>query len=204
MSALCDYVVRDGSGNLVAVNRSQLNLVERRIRGVDFEAHYSLPLANLGVSSSGVLGLRLLATYTDELSYNDGSRRIDQAGALAGDGSLPGLPRVRGYGSISYTDGPLIVHLGARYVGDADRDRTDPPLEFAVNHFPSQVYVDTSIQYTLLSAQASRVQLFANVSNLLDEEPVITGRDVFFSAATNPLHYDVIGRAYSAGIRFSF
>lgn len=201
---LCDYIVRGDTGNLLAVNRSQLNLVERRIRGVDIETHYSLPLANLGVSSSGVLGLRLLATYTDELSYNDGTKRIDQAGALAGDGSLPGLPRVRGYGSISYSDGPVIVHLGARYVGEADRDRTDPPLEFAVNHFPSQLYVDTSIQYTLLSAQASRLQLFANVSNLLDKDPVITGRDLFFSAATNPLHYDVIGRAYSAGVRFSF
>jgi outer membrane receptor protein involved in Fe transport len=204
VAALCDYVVRDGSGNIVAVNRSQLNLVERRIRGVDFEAHYSLPLSNLGLTSSGVLGLRLLATYTDELSYNDGSMDIDQAGALAGDGSLPGLPRVRGYGSVSYSDGPLVLHLGARYVGAADRDNSDPPLEFAVDHFPSQVYLDTSIQYTLLSEQARRLQLFANVSNLLDEDPVITGRDVFFSAATNPLHYDVIGRAYSAGVRFSF
>lgn len=204
VTALCDYVVRDGSGNIVAINRSQLNLVERRIRGMDFEAHYSLPLTRLGMASSGVLGLRLLATYTDELSYNDGSRRIDQAGALAGDGSLPGLPRVRGYGSISYTDGPLIVHLGARYVGDVDRDRTDPPLEFSVNHFPSQIYFDTSVQYTLLSARANRLQLFANVSNLFDKDPVITGRDLFFSAATNPLHYDVIGRAYSAGVRFSF
>jgi outer membrane receptor protein involved in Fe transport len=198
------YVVRDAAGNIVAVNRSQLNLVERRIRGVDFEAHYSLPLSQLGMASSGTFGFRLLATYTDELSYNDGSRRIDQAGALAGDGSLPGLPRVRGYGSISYSDGPLVAHLGARYVGEANRDNSDPPLELAVDRFPSQVYFDTSVQYTLRSVAANRLQLFANVSNLLDEDPVITGRDVFFSAATNPLHYDVIGRAYSAGIRFSF
>ncbi|HEX7115153.1 MAG TPA: TonB-dependent receptor [Steroidobacter sp.] len=195
---LCDFIVSDDQGNITAINRSQLNLVRRRIRGIDFEVQYSLPLSSLGFATDGVLALRALATYTSELSYDDGGGRVDQAGALAG------LPRVRGYGSISYVDGPLIAHLGARYVGSADRDKTDFPLEFEPDHFPSQVYFDASLQYSILSRANRKVQLFGGVTNLLDKDPVLTGVDVFFSAATNPRYYDVIGRSYNAGVRVQF
>lgn len=195
---LCDFIETDDEGNITAINRSQLNLGRRRVRGADFEIQYSLPLSRLGFASNGVLALRALATYTSELSYDDGGGRVDQAGALAG------LPRVRGYGSISYANGPLIAHLGARYVGSADRDNTDLPLEFEPDHFPSQVYLDASLQYSIRSAASRKVQLFAGVSNLLDKDPVLTGEDVFFSMATNPRYYDVIGRSYNAGVRVQF
>lgn len=201
---LCSFIQRDASGNITAINRSQLNIARRRIRGIDFEAQYSLPLSNLGMQSSGAFAFRLLATYTSEVSYDGGDGKVDQAGALAGEGSLPGLPRWRGYGSISYSDGPLIAHLGARFVGSADRDNTDLPFEIEPHHFPSQLYVDTSLQYSIVDAPGRKIQLFGGVTNLLDKDPVITGRDAFFSAATNPLHYDVIGRAYNAGVRVEF
>lgn len=201
---LCDFIQRDVSGSIIAINRSQLNIARRRIRGVDFEAQYSLPLSNFGTQASGVLAFRLLATYTSEISYDGGDGKIDQAGALAGEGSLPGLPRWRGYGSISYSDGPLITNLGARFVGSAARDNTDLPLDIEPSHFPAQVYLEASVQYSLVNAPGRKIQLFGGATNLLDKDPVLTGRDVFFSAATNPLYYDVIGRAYNAGVRVQF
>jgi len=195
---LCGFIVTDEQGVITAINRSQLNLVRRRIRGVDFEAQYSLPLASLGLNSNGVLALRLLATYMSELSYDDGAGRVDQAGALAG------LPRLRGYGSVSYADGPFVAHLGARYVGSASRDRTDFALEFQPERFPAQVYVDASAQYSIIDTPQHKVRLFGGVNNLFDKDPVLTGVDAFFSLATNARYYDVIGRSYNAGVRVQF
>ena len=64
-----------------------------------------------------------------------------------------------------------------------------------------RLYVDLSAQYAIIDDGDRKVSLFAGISNLLDNDPPITGTGGF---ATVRSLYDVVGRTYTAGVRFRY
>jgi hypothetical protein len=66
----------------------------------------------------------------------------------------------------------------------------------------SFTYVNFNVGYTLWSNGGRRAELFGVVNNLLNRDPPNNIPSSF--GPTNNVLYDVIGRYYRAGARFSF
>ena len=74
------------------------------------------------------------------------------------------------------------------------------------NTVDSVTYTDLNLSYEV-EAGDTVLNFFANVTNLLDEEPpVIASCGFFFGncSQVNPGLYDVIGRRYTLGVRLAF
>jgi iron complex outermembrane receptor protein len=202
---LCQFIGRDGGGALTSVTLTNLNLSRLKTSGVDIEATYRTDLSRFVDRWKGSVTLRLLTTYVDELSVDDGTQVIDRAGDvgfLGGNGVANGVPHWRGTVSGAYEYGPLTLYLAGRYVGGGAKDHTITDLD--QNHLDSRFYVDGSVQYTLSRPGLRRLQVYANVSNLFDRDPPISPSSFIVPQATNPVLYDVIGRTASIGVRFQY
>jgi outer membrane receptor protein involved in Fe transport len=173
--------------------------------GLDFVADYTMDLF------SGNLAWHLLGNYTDEetqtifgSSNPDGSPlTYDYAGSM-GPGAFAGVPKIHMTLSATYTEGPWTGTIQSRYYGHAN----------LVNGWQSGVQVDNNdvSQVAYLDLRGTykwndNVQLYLSVDNALDVPPPLT---VGYSPSTNglsrtnPSQYDVLGRMYHGGIRFSF
>ena len=72
-----------------------------------------------------------------------------------------------------------------------------------INQFPSSYYIDFSENYDFYAIGGTKFTGFLNINNLLDKQP--PGGElpwVAFIAGGTP--YDVIGRAFKVGLRFSY
>jgi outer membrane receptor protein involved in Fe transport len=210
-AALCQYVTRGTNNLLTQILNPQLNLQSLVTRGWDFEADYTLPLAALGVDNGDSLGFRVLATFLSDFITGDGVNRAGQNGA--GVSQASGLPDYTINGYITYQGEPLSAQLQIRHIADGlfqatnvgpGQDGYNPLLNNSVshNHVGSFTYVNFNVGYTLWSKEGRRAELFGVVNNLLNRDPPNNIPSSF--GPTNNVLYDVIGRYYRAGARFSF
>lgn len=190
---LCNFVKRNGAGTIQSITQAQINLGNVKTNGVDVEAAYVAPLG------TGHLTLRLLSTYVAHLTTDDGVTAIDHAGDVGADAG--GIPHWRATGSISYDQGPLSLYLAGRYVGGGKYDHT---ASIANNDIPGVFYLDGSLQFTVKDTGRKRIELTLSANNLLDKAPPIAPSAFFIPIATNAALYDVIGRTFTAGVRFAF
>jgi iron complex outermembrane receptor protein len=206
-----------------------INLNSQRIRGVDFEMSYGLDFD--GGSS---LNWRFLATRLMENSIQTAGSpyRDDRAGQIGGLNPGP-LPEYRVTTNLSYTFGRYSAFVQARWIDGGLLDRTylesnvpilapPPPAPlpnpFLVrcnnnttictiddNTLPSATYVD--MRFAARLGQEEQLEVFANVNNVFDNEPVIApgavGRTGVGLGANSSL-YDVIGRRLTVGVNYSF
>ncbi len=193
----CSAITRDANGQLLEVRNTQFNLASTRTRGVDFDLDYDLPLARLAPSASGSLSLRLLATYVDRFTNNNGTRTIELASTV-GSFSGNGGPRWHGLASAAYVSGPLDLALEGRYLGPGV---LEPVTTYDNNRVASWVAFDLSAAYALSFIRDSHTQLFAKVQNVFDRDPPVAAQTTF---PTDRRVYDVLGRMYMAGIRMQF
>ena len=78
--------------------------------------------------------------------------------------------------------------------------------DVADNTVGSALYVDARVGYTMDAADGT-LELYANVTNLLDRTPpVIHSYSAFASNAIegNPALFDQLGRRYTVGVRMRF
>jgi iron complex outermembrane receptor protein len=233
---LCQYVI-SGSGPVadpfttavLPIDRVEalfINLNSQRIRGVDFEMSYGLDFD--GGSS---LNWRFLATRLMENSIQTAGSpyRDDRAGQVGGLNPGP-LPEYRITTNLSYTFGRYSAFVQARWTDGGILDRTylessvpvpasqRPVGSFLVlcenntrvctiddNTLPSATYVD--MRFAARLGQEEQLEVFANVNNVFDNEPVIAagavGRTGVGLGANSSL-YDVIGRRFTVGVNYSF
>ncbi|HWV61406.1 MAG TPA: TonB-dependent receptor [Sphingopyxis sp.] len=191
--AFCDFVTRNGAGNIQSITLSQINLGKVRTEGVDVEALYAMPVGE------GDLTLRLLSTYVAHLTTDDGVTAIDRAGDVGADAM--GVPHWRATGSLSYDRGPLSLYLAGRYVGGGKYDHS---ASIANNDIDGVFYLDGSVQFTIKEEGRRQIQLTLAGNNLLDKDPPIAPSAFFIPIATNAALYDVIGRTFTAGVRVTF
>lgn len=199
-AALCQFLERDADGILQTVTATRVNLAETTVSGVDVEMLYSLPLSAIAGGWNGDLTLRLLASYLDEFIIDDGITAIDRAGQVAGDG----VPHWRVNANLIYQNGPLMLGLSGRYVGGGTYDNTFGPFDININRFPSRTYANASFQYVFKDDGQTSVEVYGNVNNLFDRDPPIVPQTFFIPLATNPIHYDTIGRTFSVGVRVKY
>lgn len=217
ISTYCALISRGGggySGNTERISqilRTYVNLGEFQTAGIDFDVSYGLRLDRVFAGMNGSLNFRFLATYLDKLFQMNSGVKDDLLGVVGtGRG---GMPRWRWNASVNYANGPLSLFLEGRYTGggvyDDEVDAAGTPLitreDGSAPKIASQFLLNSTVSYTLKeTASGQRVQVFASVKNIFDK--IATGNPLSYilPATSNPGLYDIIGRQYTAGVRFKF
>jgi len=208
-----------GAGNLIDLIRLQpFNLVNQLARGVDYEATYSLPMDSLVSSWGGNVALRFLATnYLKNYSSNGINTPTDTAGQNTTSGSVAGPPDWRWNASINYTNDRVATSLTARGISSGTYLNSNIVCSSACpessadnrtvdnNSISGAIYLDASVGYKFGSSDGVASEVYLNVRNLTNKDPVIVapgpGGFAYESPAANASLYDVLGRIYRLGFR---
>ncbi|HXR93298.1 MAG TPA: TonB-dependent receptor, partial [Steroidobacteraceae bacterium] len=202
---LCAQITRDPvTGDIVGMKDVFLNINALKIVGTDVEADYQT-----AIGAGRSLTFRLLGGYLDEYALaNLGAPVQQEAGTT---GNLP-LPRVQLNLGVNYAQGPYSVFLNERFISSGKREWNDNEPGFPFNgqvinddHIASALYTDLNLAYTMTTKNNSEWQLYLNVANLFNRAPP---RVPIFSGFggttdTNRALFDVLGRRFVLGVKFS-
>lgn len=209
----CASVERSPTGQITFMTVQPINADTHKTSGVDLEASYNMPLSNIVSSWGGELLFRALATYTETNKSVQNNEIIETAGQNYGLATATGIPTWRWQARVTYSADPFTVHLAARGLsgGDIDTDwiqcTANCPTSTVINrtvdnnHIDGAVYFDTAFGYRFMNGAA---EAYLRIDNALDKDPPVATIDYFLSPGVNPSMYDVLGRMYRAGVRFSF
>lgn len=217
----CDNINFDGNGVLQTIDLYFENLNSMRAQGIDIEASYRLPADAIFAKASGEFSFRAMATHYIENRTDNGVTAIDQAGAIAGFAA--GTPDWVYRLTAGYKNDNLLLTLTGRgvssgvirhdYVECQSACPTVSPPYFTVNDnkVPGAFFLDASVNYTWNLGSGRTAEMFFVVKNLLDKDPVLVSDPQYIAAEntagypqTNRLLYDVLGRTFRVGARFSF
>lgn len=199
---LCSLIIRPGPitdqspGNFPTEFRSfPINVASLRTSGVDIDLNYRTELAG------GRLFVRSVIGYLDKFeTQNDPTSRTFEVAGLAN------RSKWRATISANYDSGPVGLFLQARVIGAAKRDTpANNGQIYEDNSIPAQTYFDATIDFDAKVGNRTLTP-FLTVNNLLNKKALIIvpafapGTLVPTEAGT----YDVIGRRFTAGVRFDF
>jgi iron complex outermembrane receptor protein len=203
-TALCALITRDPVTNVIIGMRDvYLNLNAEKVVGTDLEADYDRPLGG-----DRSLTFRLLGGYLDEESISDFGVPflMSEAGTV---GNME-LPRVQLNAGLQYNQGPFSAYLNERFISAGKRQWNDDEpglggVTINTDHVASVFYTDLNFAY-VLGAGSGNLQLFVNITNLLDRPPPNAPNFTGFtgSVQTNKSLYDILGRRFVAGVKFKF
>ena len=206
--SLCPLITRQpdladgtpGAINLVSANF--LNVANATVSGADLEISYRTDVDWFGGGEQ--LGIRVLATHLSENSFQGfDSPKIDRAGQIYG---AYDLPTDKFTAQVNYGRGPFSVFVQARWIDEGVRDVLEVEgVHIDNNTIASVTYVDFNARLELTVGEGV-LELYGNAQNLLDEPPPISPNFGFFGANASQTNsfYDLIGRRYTLGARFSF
>jgi outer membrane receptor protein involved in Fe transport len=195
----CSQLVFAGAGGaLSSIIVSPLNAASATTSGVDFQSDYTQDVLN------GVMNLRFVGNYTDEQTQTLLGIVSDYAGALGGDSSPSGVPKLKATASATYIEGAWQGTVQGRFIGSARLVNTWGPLNVDNNEVPEVAYLDLRGSYRWNDS----IQIYAAVDNTFNTPPpdVATSSvgSTFLAPATRTDIYDAIGRQYRVGVRFSY
>jgi outer membrane receptor protein involved in Fe transport len=227
---LCSRITRSApippatTGLIFQVVTQPENLIGQQAEGMDFEASYRFPLSDLVESWDGNFTIRALATRVMTLNTQktDGYV-VDGVGAVGdfgGNDYITGLsaPTFRGTLSFAYDGDPITARATVRYIAAGDYGNNyvlcesgcpastlqRPTLDTSDAFIPSMTTLDLSFTYK--PPIDANIQTFLTIENVLDAPPPVIGGSlgaVHYNGMANK-DYDIHGRQYRAGIRFSF
>jgi outer membrane receptor protein involved in Fe transport len=207
----CSLITRDPNTNrLVLVGDSFINVDRAIASGVDMEVVYQTDVDWFG-SGDEAVAVRLLASHLGERSeQNAGAAKIDRAGQTGWEPSSNNnyaLPEWKWIGNVTYGLGPFSAFLQMRYIGEGKSENAlVEGVDIDDNSVDSAFYMDLNLSYDFEIANTD-VQVFANITNLTDEDPPVTPYYWVFAGypiQTNPLLFDILGRRYTVGFRVGF
>jgi iron complex outermembrane receptor protein len=163
-------------------------------------------------SGPETIGARFFASWLDENSeILAGTTKIDRAGQTGIEqttGDEYSLPDFKLTGNVTYSNGPFSVFLQARYIASGTLENEQRPGFIPEsNHVDSVLYTDLRFGWLKDLSSGSTIEIFANITNLTDEDPPISPYYSVFTASSNqdnPGIFDLLGRRYTAGFRLSF
>ncbi len=191
-TALCARVERDGAGNITRTVSTFVNLANYKTDGIDAEVSYVLPLDHLFASSEGRMKFRVLGTWVNSLTTDDGVVKLEYVRSQGYSFGL-GVPAWRVNGSIGYEDKSFSGLVRARYISPGEYNNQVPLTN---NHIGAYTYFDLQAQMKVPVADGRQMEIYANISNLFDKDPPPGS---LFSP-----YYDVLGRYFTLGARVRF
>lgn len=202
----CQSITFNPDGSIAFITNTRLNLAQAATRGIDFEANYSRNHV-LG----GTLSTQILATRVLKLTTTTPAGVQDRLGQVSNFNRTAGVPKWAGDAFVNYARGPLRLGLQSRFVGAGKfstilHEGTGGPNTINDNHVPAFVYVTATAAYRLHNAGTHSAELFATVNNLFDTDPPMIPSGAaggINESSTNGQFYDVVGRFFRAGIRFT-
>ena len=202
----CQSITFNPDGSIAFITNTRLNLAQAATRGIDFEADYSRSHF-LG----GSLSAQLLATRVLKLTNTTPAGVQDRLGQVSNFNRTPGVPKWAADAFVDYTRGRTRLGLQARYIGAGKfstvlHEGAGAANTINDNHVPAFVYLTASAAYRLHSSGSRSAELFAIVNNLFDTDPPMIPSGAaggINESSTNGQFYDVVGRFFRAGIRFT-
>ncbi len=215
-SPLCSLITFAGGdvvkGQILAVSAQQANVGAFKTRGLDLQLSYAQPLREVADSLSGTVNVGLLATRVFEYAtsadisalFPNGINRAGQTGAAFGGPA--GLPNWSWTGNVDYKLDRLAVNAQVRFIsrGHQDNGLVGPDNSNYASTLSNSVSNNVVPSYALFNAGVSydfgskgqRRELYLTVNNLFDRDPPLP--------ANGSSYYDLLGRAFKVGARFSF
>lgn len=209
-TSFCSQITRNSSNVITSVAVLPVNVAKQISRGLDFEASYRRP------AFSGNVSLRVLATRFLKNYSNDGiSPATDTVGTNGTNGTLKNsLPKWRYSATLGWDSNKLSMSLTARgisagvyntsYIQCTSACPTSTVANMTINDngLPGAFYLDSNITLKL----PHDVEAFLSVDNLANKAPVQMAFGPGIGTAplsVNPLLYDVLGRTFRLGVRFT-
>jgi outer membrane receptor protein involved in Fe transport len=183
------------AGTTYRIDLPYLNLDLLEVRGWDFEASYNTEVG------PGDLRLRILSNYQYD---NIRTTPNGTSENLAGEVGQAGNPEWQTHMSANYTVGPFSLYGQLRYLdgGKYDSSKTEG-VDININDVDEVWYTDMTATYRFGADE--QMQVFLSVNNLFNEDPPFapstSGTHSFW---TNAGLYDLIGRYYNLGFKYSF
>ena len=172
--------------NLEIIDVYIINGPDIKTEGVDFTARYELP-AGPGIATFGVTGTQILGYEIDAWVLGGA---YDALGSMNYGTSLArSLVEWKGSAMVNYAAGPVNVRYRANYVDEYERDTADITVE---EHLTHDLHVNVALA-------AERLNLWASVLNLADEDPPFTGIEMNYDAFT----HNPFGRIVKVGVTYS-
>lgn len=210
-ASVCSLITRDATTNrLSQVRNISQNIAASAGEGVDVELGYRHTV-NLFREGSESLSARVFWSHLSENSTMTDRTQTATYFDSAGQTGVGVLPEDAVTGTLTYTAGPLNLSVSARYIGDGIYNRrynlpaaTRPDI--ADNTIGSVTYVNLSGGYAW-DVQGGRLELYADIQNLLDRDPPIVPAQFDASLAqtgsqVNAGLFDLLGRRFTLGVRF--
>jgi outer membrane receptor protein involved in Fe transport len=214
--AFCDAISVDPARTqnpaqpYLIIRTQPFNAASQKVRGVDIEASYRMPLDRLFSGADGAFTLRGLATHYIENRFNSGvpgTVVLNTAGVNGGQASTPEwIYRV----SASYdSDAFGITAIGrgvsaGKYVANGIECQTDCPVStvnaptYERNRVSGAFYVDLNMTTKFNALGRGDGEFFINVTNLFDSNPILLPET---GLAANSTYSDLLGRAFRVGMR---
>jgi iron complex outermembrane recepter protein len=201
----CQSITFNPDGSIAFVTNTRLNLAQAATRGIDFELNYSRPQ-----TFGGSLTAKLLATRVLRLTNTTPVGVQDRLGQVSNFNRTPGVPKWVGDAFLDYDRGPLHLGLQARFVGPGVFGTVlhegTGPNSVNRNTVPAFLYLNPSASYRFHLRGGRSVELFTAINNLLDKDPPMIPSGAaggINESSTNGQFYDVVGRFFRFGVRFS-
>ncbi len=206
----CNDMHYDANGVLQTIDLRYENLDGQRIKGIDMEVSYSMPLG------PGDLRLRGMLTHNIERVSDDGVIRVDTAGQFGGS-TASFIYRV----TANYTMDDWKFNLIGR--GISSGTYSNQYIECAVNcppssapnwtinnnHIPSAWYFDGNVAKEMTLFGDVQTEFFLTITNLLDKEPDLIDNPSGQGSENNvggvqTVWHDIYGRSFRLGVRAQF
>ncbi len=202
----CSLITRPtASAFPTSVRITEANISFLKTSGFDIDMTY-----RTGIGQNGKLAVRLYANYLNSFTSQNfvGQPVIEFADANVVASNPAGYPRWRGSLSVDYTNGAFGFTLTESYIGKMSRFLNQANYTNSNYVSPGQgavAYTDLSLRYTVNRGEKNEFEFFTVINNLFDKDPpLIPGVTPGVNFPTNFALYDVIGRAFTAGVRVKF
>lgn len=188
------------ANDFVVVYDQLLNYAHEFTSGIDFEAAYRRPVGkgNLSLSFNGNLLLKAkLRTGCASVAGTDLVGYIASCGTTFG-----AFPRFKGRFSVNYDIGKFGIYVQERFISGGKKDPTlTEGVDITQNDVPATWYTDLNLSYR----PAEPVEIFLQITNLLDQDPRNTLlRSRSWIEPSDLTLYDALGRRFVAGVRLKF
>ena len=215
-NAACQRIIRNPStGGATASNVSYINAGDAKVSGIDYALNWSAALADMGMSSlPGKFGVNILVSTLLDLTTQATatSPKIDWKGSLGpstGTSLNNGAFDYRVFTTLSYSFTGWNFGLRWRYLPPAKSELEAASTTPVTSRGAESAYsvFDLSASWQLNTT----LQLRAGIDNLLDHDPVITGRRIDSdpnpttgAGVTEAGFYDILGRRFYIGAKAKF
>jgi outer membrane receptor protein involved in Fe transport len=192
------------------IRTQPFNAASQKVRGVDIDASYRLPLDRLFGDAEGAFTLRGLATRYIENRFDSGVPGTVVLNSAGVNGGQTGTPKWIYRFSAAYdTDAFGITAIGrgvssGKYVANGIECQTDCPVStvnaptYESNRVSGAFYVDLNVTTKFDALGRGDGEFFINVTNLFDSNPILLPET---GLAANSTYSDLLGRAFRVGMR---